>query len=254
MMSNQDLQVVSMKRHGKGVKSLSPGSNDSVSLYLNKIQVCVLPSKCSRHNAPSRPHALSKIVKSMSSIGSNTSQLIVIVCERSDVFASGCAVARVFPTFTRKTVSKAQEYTPDANVPKVLNHNVQVAFIIVDENNGGLTDNDVETLTQSASAIQLASRIVDTPCNEMHTDGFIAEVRKIGSELGITPLVIQGEELNQKGFGGIYGVGKAAVHQPAMVVLATLQKMPLKPLPGLVKVLFMILVVFPSKARPPCLE
>ena len=49
---------------------------------------------------------------------------------------------------------------------------------------------------------------------------FIAEVRKIGSELGITPLVIQGEELNQKGFGGIYGVGKAAVHQPAMVVLS----------------------------------
>ena len=106
-------------------------------------------------------------------LGSNTSQLIVIVCERSDVFASGCAVARVFPTFTRKTVSKAQEYTPDANVPKVLNHNVQVAFIIVDENNGGLTDNDVETLTQSASAIQLASRIVDTPCNEMHTDGYV---------------------------------------------------------------------------------
>ena len=57
-------------------------------------------------------------------------------------------------------------------VPKVLNHNVQVAFIIVDENNGGLTDNDVETLTQSASAIQLASRIIDTPCNEMHTDGY----------------------------------------------------------------------------------
>ena len=46
------------------------------------------------------------------------------------------------------------------------------------------------------------ARIVDTPCNEMHTDAFIAEVRQIGSELGINPLVIQGEELNEKGFGG----------------------------------------------------
>ena len=63
--------VVFFKTWNKGVKSLSPGSNDSVSLYLNKIQVCVLPSKCSRHNAPSRPHALSKIVKSMSSIGND---------------------------------------------------------------------------------------------------------------------------------------------------------------------------------------
>ena len=43
---------------------------------------------------------------------------------------------------------------------------------------------------------------MDTPCNEMHTDAFIAEVRQIGSEVGITPLIIQGEELNEKGFGG----------------------------------------------------
>ena len=49
---------------------------------------------------------------------------------------------------------------------------------------------------------KISARIVDTPCNEMHTDAFIAEVRQIGSELGITPLVIQGEELNEKGFGG----------------------------------------------------
>ena len=27
-------------------------------------------------------------------------------------------------------------------------------------------------------------------------------------------------ELDQKGFGGIYGVGKAAIHQPALVVLS----------------------------------
>merc|ERR1712158_280754 len=51
-------------------------------------------------------------------------------------------------------------------------------------------------------------------------DAFIAEVRQIGSELGITPLVIQGEELNEKGFGGIYGVGKGALNKPAMVVLS----------------------------------
>ena len=38
--------------------------------------------------------------------------------------------------------------------------------------------------------------------------------------MGIAPLVIQGEELNEKGFGGIYGVGKGALHAPALAVLS----------------------------------
>jgi probable aminopeptidase NPEPL1 len=33
--------------------------------------------------------------------------------------------------------------------------------------------------------------------------------------------VIQGEELKERrGMGGIYGVGKAAIHQPALAVLS----------------------------------
>ena len=55
----------------------------------------------------------------------------------------------------------------------------------------------------------------------MHTDRFIEEIKEVGKLLGLpAPLVIQGEELNEKGFGGIYGVGKAAVHKPALVVLS----------------------------------
>lgn len=34
------------------------------------------------------------------------------------------------------------------------------------------------------------------------------------------PTIIRGNELAQKGFGGIYGVGKAAVNPPALVVLS----------------------------------
>ena len=33
-------------------------------------------------------------------------------------------------------------------------------------------------------------------------------------------LVIQGEELKEKGMGGIYGVGQGALHKPALVVLS----------------------------------
>ena len=78
----------------------------------------------------------------------------------------------------------------------------------------------IDPLIQGALGIQLSARIVDTPCNEMHTDGFIDEAKAVGLALGIKPLVIQGEDLKNQGFGGLYGVGKAAVHQPALVVLS----------------------------------
>ena len=39
-------------------------------------------------------------------------------------------------------------------------------------------------------------------------------------ELGITPVIIRDQELEKQGFGGIYGVGKAAVHPPALAVLS----------------------------------
>ena len=35
-------------------------------------------------------------------------------------------------------------------------------------------------------------------------------------------MIIQGEQLNERGFGGIYGVGKAAAHEPALAVLSHL--------------------------------
>uniref|UniRef100_A0A8C7QFG7 Aminopeptidase like 1 n=1 Tax=Oncorhynchus mykiss TaxID=8022 RepID=A0A8C7QFG7_ONCMY len=47
------------------------------------------------------------------------------------------------------------------------------------------------------------------------------EIKAVGTELGITPVIIRGEELKQKGFGGtIYGVGKAVVNPPALAVLS----------------------------------
>ena len=54
----------------------------------------------------------------------------------------------------------------------------------------------------------------------MNTDAFVEEAQRVGNELGIVPTIIRGEELRERGFGGIYGVGKAAAHPPALVVLS----------------------------------
>lgn len=45
------------------VCSLNPSPTDSCPLYLNLATIAALPVNCSRHNAPSRAHALTKLIK-----------------------------------------------------------------------------------------------------------------------------------------------------------------------------------------------
>jgi probable aminopeptidase NPEPL1 len=48
-------------------------------------------------------------------------------------------------------------------------------------------------------------RIVDTPTNEMNTDAFVAEVRRMGEELGVACTIIRGEELRYTVYIDHYG-------------------------------------------------
>ena len=163
-----------------------------------------------------------------------------IVCDRSEVFASACALVRAFPQYSRKTNSTAS----DSSVPKPKeksSHMVNVEFICTDGRS--LTEEDVSCLNHVARGIEMSAKIVDTPCNEMHTDAFLDVcrlssdlseslksyhrfisffqlVREVGKSLSISPVIIQGEDLNERGFGGIYGVGKAAIHKPALAILS----------------------------------
>jgi probable aminopeptidase NPEPL1 len=51
----------------------------------------------------------------------------------------------------------------------------------------------------------------------------LKEIKVVAKELDLEPLVIEGEELNKRGFGGIYNVGKAATDPPKLVVLSSLK-------------------------------
>ncbi len=151
-----------------------------------------------------------------------------MVCDRSDVFPSGCAVARAFPLFSRKTpgggsCSKMaiEEAAASSSRSKATKANAEVNVEFINPSGEAVADeNDVSALQDAAYGIRLAARIVDTPCNEMHTDGFLECVKDVADQLGIKPVIIRGEELNERGFGGIYGVGKAALHPPALAVLS----------------------------------
>uniref|UniRef100_A0A8C0T2N9 Cytosol aminopeptidase domain-containing protein n=1 Tax=Canis lupus familiaris TaxID=9615 RepID=A0A8C0T2N9_CANLF len=136
--------------------------------------------------------------------------VLQMVCERSDAFASACALARAFPLFTHRSgASRRSE-----------KKTVTVEFFLVGQDNGPVEVSTLQCLTNATEGVRLAARIVDTPCNEMNTDTFLEEIKKVGKDLGITPTIIRDEELKTRGFGGIYGVGKAALHPPALAVLS----------------------------------
>lgn len=188
---------------------LHPAPTDSCSLYLDLAKLAVLPTKASRHNSESRGHALTKLVQTHTS---GVSESIVVVCDKENLFASGCAVARAFPLYSRKT-SKAENGVTSAESVAV-----DVEFLLTGDD--CVTKEDVLVLESAAKGIRLAAKIVDAPCSEMNVSGFLKEIDVVAKELKLTPKVIRGEELKQQGFGGIYGVGKASDDPPALAVLS----------------------------------
>lgn len=127
-------------------------------------------------------------------------------------------MVRAFPTYSRKSNGRSRDQS--ATSPLLVN----VEFLLI-EGTGAvsqvpLSTDEIACLQNAARGIQLAARIVDMPCNEMNVSAFIMEAEKVALELNITPLVIRGEELRERGFGGIYGVGRAAEVPPALCVLS----------------------------------
>ncbi|XP_037953095.1 probable aminopeptidase NPEPL1 [Teleopsis dalmanni] len=205
------------------ISALHPSPTDKCSMYLDVATVAALPIKCSRHNTPSRAHAITALVKA--NVLNVNDESIVIVCERNDIFPAACAVVRAFPLFTRKTGSLgAKHHIGDSNDDQADKSIVNIEFLVIEKDGQlsqkPLSKEDIACIESAAYGIRLTARIVDTPCNEMNVSHFVKEVENVASKLSIKPKIIRGEELREQGFGGIYGVGKAAAVPPALVILS----------------------------------
>lgn len=207
------------------VSCLHPSPTDSCSLYLDMATIAALPLKSSRHNTNSRAHSITHLVKNKTI---NINDTVVIVCERADVFASACAVVRAFPLYSRKTSNNSSNSSSSSfssNSIEKSNSTVSIEFVVIEKDGqlsttSALSADDIACMEEAARGIRLAAKIVDMPCNEMNVSHFIEEVKVIADELSLTPHIIRGEKLQELGFGGIYGVGKAAAVPPALVVLS----------------------------------
>ena len=83
------------------------------------------------------------------------------------MFALGCAVARAFPLYSRKNFHSAKKQST-----------ITVEFCFKGEDTAPPSEEEISCLAAAADGIRLTARIVDAPCNEMHTDAFL-EVGKL---------------------------------------------------------------------------
>ena len=161
-----------------------------------KVVVGVLPEACSRHNSPTRAWAVPGLVRGIDG------EALVVLCldEASHAGALTRAVARALPLFDATTGRKDER-------------TVRVVAL-----SGGAPVTDLQ-LQSGMDAVRFACRLVDTPPDTLHTDAFVAEAQSVAARHGLPLQVIAGQELHAKGFGGLWGVGKAASHGPALVCL-----------------------------------
>jgi len=171
----------------------------------SQVVLCLLPEPCSRHNSPARPHAIAQQLRDNLPKQGRVAVLLALD-EPEHYFAAGCAVARAIPRFSAKSKEDKGEEGAEREVA--------VAFVT-----DGADSLLLSRVAVAADAIRSAGALVDMPTSVLNTDAFVAEARTLADELGAGIDVIRGEDLANSGYGGLWGVGKAAVYPPALVVL-----------------------------------
>lgn len=191
------------------VDAVSPGDDGGAATTFltterpRRVVVCVLPEGASRHNSPSRPHAIAALLgRHVPSVP----QVSVLLCldAVAHAFAAGSAVARAWAVYTRKS-GPAKDRA------------VHVSLLAAD---APVPSGVLASIQRAAEGIRLACRLVETPTAELHTDAFVDEAREVATRVGAQMTFIRGTDLNERGFGGLWGIGKAATRPPALVVLS----------------------------------
>ncbi len=157
----------------------------------------VLPGPGSRHNAPSRPEALASLLRKAVPAGRDACVVVALAAPEHAV-PSTVAVARAFPTFRMKSESD--------------DRNITVALLGCDD--------EPADLQRIADAVRFAGSLVDRPTSSLNVDAFVAEAEAVATRVGARIRVLRGDALREQGFGGLWGVGKAADCGPALVVLS----------------------------------
>ena len=187
------------------------GASGSVSTFFkgHQCMLCALPDTTTRNNHEMSVHKVTELV---SSIPKGKTRLLFCNAPSKYQGALACAVAKAFPLYSRKTTNTNNNH-----------RSIHVSFL-------DKTGSTVHTMKEEASlkaaqaacdGVQLAAQLVDMPPAELTTDVYAAKCRDIAKQLGkrVTMTEIVGQDLDKAGYGGLYGVGKAATCPPRLVIM-----------------------------------
>lgn len=169
---------------------------------VERVAILVLPDVVSRHASPARTHALTQLAGQVQ--GKGDVAVIATLAEADHALATACALARVWPEFSRKSGDDEDR-------------TVTISMLSPE---GPVEDEaTLAQLQHAADGVRLAARLVDTPPDDLHTDAYVDLAMELAASVGAEIEVIRGQALADRGFGGLWGVGRAAEHPPALVVL-----------------------------------
>ena len=186
--------------------------------------------------------------------GGSSNVVHIIMCLEDDypVAPVAIAIARAFPLFSKKTKSSSGKKKATSKV--ISNAQTNAGDDDDDDDHGsntsieageeGSDDADVddgkvihvtfldshhkiiknaiqiEAAKVAADGVRLACRLVDTHPEELTTTAYSTEVATLfENEEAVTIEEIVGEELKERGYGGIYNVGKGATEPPRLIIL-----------------------------------
>jgi probable aminopeptidase NPEPL1 len=170
-----------------------------------RVCIGILPTdKVSRTNCPSRPDVISKLVATcVSAKGFDSLNVVSCLGGAHHALPTAAAVAKGSKrSFSAKSgLADKAWYEPCIPIRLYL----EAA--------------DHAVLNTVTTGVQLCMRLVDAPTNLLDTTTFPEIAERYAQELKFGCVITRGEDLREKGYGGIYGVGKAAEFPPALVHL-----------------------------------
>jgi probable aminopeptidase NPEPL1 len=201
----EDAVVDAMLDSGKSSTTFLPNGTP--------LSLCILPDKVTRNNHPLSVHKMITMVQSCVAKSKQGTTTVVQVGGVEHPGPIAAAIAKAFPLYSRKTKKKDDEDKEEPGASTVilscLNEELQV-----------LEDSSASAAA-AAEGVRLAGRLMDATPEELTTSAFSKECRLIADRFSdcVTMTEIIGTDLDKQGYGGIYGVGKAAECPPRLVVL-----------------------------------
>ena len=168
-----------------------------------------------QNNHPLSLHSMSDLVKANTP---DKGSVHVIICLEDEFLLGPCgsAIARSFPLFNMKTASKKDEKSEqDDDEDRV----VHVTFI---DKKGSVikSESEIQAAHAAAEATRLACRLVDTHPEELTATAYAEECKTLfEDDKTVTVEEIVGTELEERGYGGIFNVGKGATEPPRLMIL-----------------------------------